>query len=143
MANIVSNRVEFRIVPNKRPQLQYLQEFAPRRIQHQPKSVYEGEIEEYNFTELIDKEPKYFGTTYEVRLAKDIDGNPIDDDINLTAYIPDESEPIVRFDASKARLPDNDSYCEVCFQIIVVSPNETSRYPSTWTWLTIKKRNIR
>ena len=139
MPIIYSDWTRFEIRANKPSQLQNLQDYVPRRPKHLPHhTICEGEIKEYNFANCVDNSPKYFGTTYKVKLAKDIDGNPIDN-VDLIASIPNENIPLVRFDASKITLTGNNFVRSIYYKIIVVQPNGGC-YHSTWTVLTIKTR---
>ena len=134
---IRSNRARLTIVPNKPLSrgIQYLGDYAPRRLQHPQIIVYEGKIKEYDFEELADEEPTGYGTTYEVKLANDIDGN-LFDDVGLAAHIPNEFVPKILFDASNVSLQDN--YYNLYYKITVVLPGG-DLLPSTWASVLIRK----
>lgn len=132
-----SNWARITIVPNKPLSrgIQYLGDYAPRRLQHPQIIVYEGEIKEYDFEELADKEPTGYGTTYEVKLANDTNGN-LFDDVGLVTHIPDEFVPKILFDASNVSLQDK--YYDLYYKITVVLPGG-DLLPSTWTSILIRK----
>ena len=137
-----SKVIRVQILPDNPSQLQYLQAHAPRRPNRlQQHTIREGEIKEYNFKNDLGNGPPYFGTTYKVQLAKDIDGNPIGD-VDIAASIPNENTPLVRFDASKVILTEDNSVRnirKIYYKIIVVLPGGEF-YQSTWIGLTLKTR---
>lgn len=75
------------------------------------------------------------GGIYIVKIARDIDGSPIKDPrvSELVVEIPDETEPIMRVDASKVTIP-----CAVYFHLIHQAPNENSdQYCSLWSHIKV------
>lgn len=134
-----SKLIRVQILPDNPLPFQYLQAHAPRRPnQLQDYTICEGDIEHYDFANGLCNGPIYPGTIYKVQLAKDRDGNPIDD-VDLTASIPDEDTPSVRFDASKVTLAENSSVRKIYYKIIVVQPGGDC-YHSVWARLTIKTK---
>ena len=120
--------------------IQYLRDHAPLRLQHPEISISEGAIKEYDFEKLADEQLTTYGTTYEVQLANDTNGNLVDD-IGLVAHIPDEYVPKILFDASNVSLQGN--FYHFYYKITVVLPCG-SLLPSTWTRVMIRKpENIR
>ena len=126
------------LLQDKPSQLQYLQNYVPRRPDLPDQYICEGEIKDFNFAVCVDTSPRYFGITYKIIVAKEIYGNLIPD-ASITASIPNESVPIVRFDASKATLGTNDSFRSAYYKLVIVLPGG-SCYHSEWTPLIIRRK---
>ena len=109
-------------------------QFAPKPIwkQLQPISINVGEREKFNYTNYIENATPL--GTYDIETSGQ-DRTPLAAQLSGIMEGQDETQPIVKVDASNVQVQSN-----IYFRLVHIDPNGNA-YKSLWTSLTIRQTN--